>query len=222
MYAPWLEYWLIKRPLLTALLSAAIAVVAGLGVSIELRELRGFGSTPQTVEVSDLPPPPPGDFAPGRWIEVRGPLRFDCASLLVERSWQEGEIIFGHRALTYLPATDPQQTRLLIFVADGAHTCDDVMRSRWRGVIREASKYDLEKPRAKGFRPPQSLLVPAMRFETYGGPRESSKMAALALFALCLMSFGAVHFWRKYEQSQQNKLNPGPKGNRLNRAMFSL
>ena len=76
------------------------------------------------------------------------------------------------------------------------------MRRPWRGVIRSASKYDLDRVRRNGFAVPASLAQPPIRFETYGGPKETRKMLILTAFATALMSMGAILFWRKHRLAE--------------------
>ena len=212
-YFPAGDKFLQRHPLLTVMLCAAIGGTFAWYASLQLRELRGFGSAPQTLAIESASAPS-GEFAPGRWVELQGELRFDCASTAIVRAATLETMIFGHSSDTYVAATDPQQQRVIIFVLDHAAICEDATRRPWRGVLRSASKYDLDRVRRMGFRVPGTLAQPAMLLETFGGPRETRKTLILALAATALMAMGAIIFWWKYRIAEAKEESgwapPGP------------
>ena len=203
-YMPGAEKLFDRFPLLSAMLCAAFAVVFGWYASVQAAELRGFGKGPQVVAV-DRTQTPSGDFAIGQWVELAGELKFDCASTAVSNAGTIENYLFGHAAETYVAATDPQRLRLYVFVLDRAAICEDAMRKPWRGVLRSASRYDLDRVRRNGLVVPASLGQPPIRFETYGGPKETRKSLLLSLFATALMTMGATMFWFKHRAAEGKK-----------------
>ena len=196
-YFPAGDRFLLRHPFLTVMLCVAIGGAFAWYGYIQYNELRGFGDWPEPLAV-ERAAVTPGDFAPGRWIELQGDLRFDCASTAIVRGTTMESYIFGHAADTYVPATDLRQERVFIFAIDRAAFCGDAIRRPWRGVLRSASKYDLDRVRRYGFVVPHTLAQPPMLLETFGGPRETRKMLILSAIATALMLMGAVLFWRKY------------------------
>ena len=203
-YMPGAEKLLDRFPLFTAMLSAAFCAVFGWYTYLQACELRSFGTAPQPVAV-DRTQTPSGDFAIGQWLELEGELKFDCASLTVSNAGTLENYLFGHAAETFVAATDPQRQRLYVFVLDHAAICEDAARKPWRGVVRRASRYDLDHVRRNGLIVPASLAQPPIRFETYGGPKETRKMLIMTLVATLLMAMSAILFWRKYATAQAQR-----------------
>jgi hypothetical protein len=203
-YIPGAEKLFERFPLFTAALCAAMAAVAAWYGSVQWAELRGFAAGPQTVAV-DRTTTPSGDFAAGQWVELAGELKFDCASVAISHAGTIENYIFGHANETFVAATDAGKQRLYVFVLDHAAICEDAMRRPWRGVIRSASKYDLDRVRRNGFMVPASLAQPPIRFETYGGPKETRKMLILTAFATALMTMGTLLFWRKHRVAEAKR-----------------
>jgi hypothetical protein len=200
-YFPAGEAWLKKHPLLTVMLCVAIGGAFASYAGVQWRELRGFGTSPRPMPVEHAVAPV-GEFAPGQWVELQGELRFDCASAAIVRSSTLENYIFGHAAETYVPATDEQRQRLFVFVLDHAAICELAMRRPWRGVIRSASRYDVDRVRRSGFVVPPALAQPPILFQTFGGPKETRKTLIMAAVATALMVMGAVLFWWKHRLAE--------------------
>ena len=196
-YMPGAEKLADRFPLFSAMLCAGFCAVFAWYGSVQVKELRGFGAVPQIVAV-DKTVTPSGDFAAGQWVELTGELKFDCASRSVSNAGTLENYIFGNAAETYVAATDPRTVRLYVFVLGHAAMCEDAMRRPWRGVLRSASRYDLDHVRGSGLVVPASLTQPPIRFETYGGPKETRKMLIMTVVATALMAMGAILFWWKY------------------------
>jgi hypothetical protein len=203
-YMPGAEKLLDRFPLFTAMLFAAFCAVFGWYGLVQAKELRGFGTGPQVVAV-DKTITPAGDFAVGQWVELAGELKFDCASTSISNAGTLEGYLFGHAAETYVAATDPRNVRMYVFVLDRAAICEDAMRKPWRGVLRSASRYDLDRVRRSGWIVPPTLTQPPIRFETFGGPKETRKMLALTVFAFVLMALGATMFWFKHRALEATK-----------------
>jgi len=203
-YMPGAEKLLDRFPLFTAMLCAAFCAVFVWYGSVQVKELRAFGAGPQIAAV-DKTITPSGDFAIGQWVELRGELKFDCASTAVSNAGTLENYLFGHAAETYVAATDPQKLRLYVFVLDHAAICEDAMRKPWRGVLRSANRSDLDRVRRNGLVVPASLGAPPIRFETYGGPKETRKMLTLTSVATALMAMGAILFWFKHRTMEAKK-----------------
>jgi hypothetical protein len=196
-YFPAGDKFLQRHPLITVMLCAAIGGAFAWYASLQLRELRGFGTAPQPLAIEGAFAPA-GEFAPGRWVELQGELHFECASTAIVRAATLETMIFGHSSETFVAATDASRQRVFIFQLDHAAICEDAMRRPWRGVLRSASRYDLDRVRRMGFRVPDTLAQPPMLLETFGGPRETRKTLILAAVATALMAMGAIIFWWKY------------------------
>lgn len=197
-YFPAGEKFLLRHPFLTVMLCVAIGGAFASYAGVQWRELRGFGTSPRPLPV-ERAVAPAGDFAPGQWVELQGELRFDCASTAIVRGSTLENYIFGHAAETYVPATDIQRQRVFVFVLDRAAICEDAMRRPWHGVIRSASRYDLDRVRRYGFVMPASMSQPPIRFDTFGGPGDTRKTLIMAAVAAALMAMGAALFWWKYK-----------------------
>src|ERR1051326_1968673 len=200
-YFPAGDKFLQRHPLITVMLCAAIGGAFAWYGSVQLRELRGFGSAPEPLAIENATAPA-GDFAPGRWVELQGELRFDCASTAIVRAATLETMIFGHSAETFVAATDRQQHRVVIFQLDHAAVCEAAMRRPWHGVLRSAGRYDLDRVRRMGFRVPETLAQPPMLLETFGGPRETRKPLILAAVATALWALGAIIFWWKSRMAE--------------------
>lgn len=203
-YFPAGEKFLLRHPFLTVMLCVVIGGAFAWYGYIQYCELRGFGTSPAPLAV-ERASVVLGDFAPGRWVELQGELRFDCASTAVVRGTTMESYFFGHAADTYVPATDLRQEHLFVFMINRAAFCGDVMRRPWRGVLRSASKYDLDRVRRYGFVVPRTLTQPPMLLETFGGPGETRKMLILSVLAAALMVMGAALFWRKYRIAEAKR-----------------
>jgi hypothetical protein len=205
-YIPGAEKLLDRFPLFTAMLFAAFCAVFGWYGSVQSKELRGFATGPQTVAVDrTITPTRGGDFAIGQWVELEGDLKFDCGSTSISTSGTLEGYLFGHASETYVAATDPRGQRMYVFVLDRTAICEDAMRKPWRGVLRKASRYDLDRVSRNGRIVPASLTQPPIRFETYGGPKETRKMLVLTVFAFVLTALGATMFWFKHRALEAKK-----------------
>ncbi len=205
-YMPGAEKLLNRFPLLTAMMCAAFCAVFGWYGSIQFRELRGFGGGPQTVAVDrTITPSRGGDFAVGQWVELAGELQFDCGSTSISTAGTLESYLFGHASETYIAATDARKQRMYVFVLDHAAICEEAMRRPWRGVLRKANRADLDHVSRNGRIVPASLTQPPIRFETYGGPKETRKMLILTVVATVLMAMSTLMFWFKHRAAEAKK-----------------
>lgn len=207
MYVPGAEEFLERRPFLAFLLCGAIAMILGWYCWVQVRELRAFGTAPEDVNIERLAPPQ-GEFAPGRWVRLHGSLQFQCGALVQTSDRGLGQYLLGHVHKTYIPATDASGQRLIVFVADDLIECQEGSVEPWQGVLRAASKSDLNRFKKTGVPLPQKLVVPAMRLDRFGGPRETRKWALLSGLVTAILAMGAVIFWRKHEAAEMQKESP--------------
>lgn len=204
-YLPGVEQFFKRRPYFAFFLFGTVAATFGWYCSVQVRELLGFGSAPQALSVEQLTPPG-GELAPGRWVEIRGSLQFHCEALVQVRHGAElAEYFFGHVWETYIPASDPSQQRLILFVSEGQVECQEGTARPWRGVLRAANNSDLERVKNAGLRIPRNLAVPAMRMEAYGGPRETRKWILMSGLGAAIMTFGAGFYWRKHVAMEKTR-----------------
>lgn len=207
MYIPGAEEFFERRPFLSFVLCAAMATILGWYCSVQVREWRAFGAAPEDARIDQLAPPR-GELVPGRWVRLHGSLQFHCSAVVQISDRGLGQYLLGRVHQTYIPATAAGERRLIVFVAEGLIDCRAATAEPWQGVLRAANKSDLARFQRTGLRLPENLAVPPMRFETFGGPRETRKWALLSGAVTAILAMGAAIFWRKYQTIERQKESP--------------
>ena len=122
-----------RRTLLLAILSAVCLVMCLFFFFVVLHEYRGFGKTPQNVDLTSVDPP--SDIN-GRWVAVTQSLNVHCEPVEMERELEQ-QWLFGRVASTYFLAEIPSSERVVFLEHDRAAACRDVQQPPLVGVLTE-------------------------------------------------------------------------------------
>jgi hypothetical protein len=122
-----------KKPLLGLLLGTVSLAFATLGLIMIAREYRGFGNSPQDVDLKTVAVPPEMH---GKWVRVTQTLKVRCQAVEVDNQ-PEHQLLFGRVESTYFLAEIEGSKRLVVLQRHKKAVCDDVRRPLLVGVLSE-------------------------------------------------------------------------------------
>jgi hypothetical protein len=169
-----------RRPLLGVLLGLGVfALMVYLFIS-SMREYRGFGATPQQVDLRTVPLPPTDR---GLWVRISQPLRVHC-EILQEMDGSKVE-------KTYRMAEIENSDRWLMLDQKCDTSCESVMSGSMTGILATAGKRLADNLRGRGLNVPMFARV--LRLSIGESPAEYRKgfwwMALLGALGLGLAGY---------------------------------
>lgn len=122
-----------RKPLLGLLLGTVTLAFAALGFIMIAREYRGFGKSPQDVDLKTVAVPPEMQ---GKWVRVTQTLKVHCQAVEVDNQ-PEHQLLFGRVESTYFLAEIADSKRFVVLQRHKKAVCDDVRRPPFIGVLSE-------------------------------------------------------------------------------------
>jgi hypothetical protein len=122
-----------RKPLLGLLLGTVSLAFGALGFIVVAREYRGFGNSPQSVDLKTVAIPPEMQ---GKWVRVTQTLKVRCQAVEVDNQ-PDHQLLFGRVESTYFPAEIEGSKRLVVLQRHKNAVCDDVRRPPFVGVLSE-------------------------------------------------------------------------------------
>jgi len=156
-----------RKPLLGVLLGVICLAMCLLLFAMLLREYRGFGRTPEKVDLKSVTPPPE---MRGRWVEVAQPLKVHCDPFETENQ-AEHQLLFGRVESTYFLAEISGSPRLVVLQRHKKAACADVQKNSFVGVLTELSSPLRSTLEGRGMVFPKDRLVMLLCLSC--GPKES-------------------------------------------------
>jgi hypothetical protein len=200
-----------RYPLAGVLLGIIGCALFGFFLFHMVEQERAFGPEPEVVRIAEaVPPAGNGDMDVGRWVRLEGPIEVHCQLKQQTRHEWTAALLFGDIDETLIPATDPDQQRLIILAYDGDIDCARASAPPITGLLTVYHRGMFRRLERRGMTLRPRSQVPAMRLELGGGPQKNHKEMALA-GGLFLLPVGViVFFWRKHQQrSSAEERYPG-------------
>ena len=143
-----------RKPLWGLLLGGVCLAFCIVAIGMIWREYRGFGKSPEKVDLNLLTPPPEMH---GKWVEVSQPLKVHCEPVETENQL-EHQLIFGRVEDTYFLAEIPGSPRFVVLQRHKKAACADVERIPRVGVLTELN------PQLRGTLEGRGMVFPRNAF----------------------------------------------------------
>lgn len=192
MYIP--EFIFERRPILGVLLGILGLAFSLVAYHLVEREYRGFGKTPEPVDLKTIAPPPE---LHGKWVVVTQPLKIHCEPVEIENQLDH-QLLFGRVQSTYFLADVEGSQRYVILERHRKAACDDVRRPPFVGVLTEVNPRLHSTLEYRGMVFPYNKLTMLLCLSC--GPADSKQYLLLFPIIAAMSIWLIVRFWRKHQQ----------------------
>lgn len=181
-----------RKPLLGLLLGITGLTMSLILFAMVAREFRGFGKSPEGVDLRTITPPPE---MRGKWVRVTQPLKIYCEPVEVENQL-EHQLLFGRVESTYFLAEIEGSQRFVVLQRHKKASCNDVRRAPFVGVLTEINPRLRSTLEGRGMVFPYNKL--AMLLCLSCGPEDSKKYLIIFPIMMAASLWLMNRYWRKY------------------------
>ena len=191
-----------KRPFLGVLLGLGSLVLWIVVYAFMIREYRGYGKTPEIVDLKSIAPPPE---TRGRWVKITQPLILDCSVHAQEVRTPPESWLFGKVESTFFTASVVDSSRNMLIVYDGDISCKSVLNQPFVGVLEELNSRRRSYLSSNGFVfPPGTDL----QFSLGDGPARSRKLMLMGSFLPLCSIFIIARYWPRWRAKVREAESP--------------
>lgn len=191
-----------KRPFLGVLLGVGSLALWIVVYAFMIREYRGYGKTPEVVDLKTIAPPPE---TRGRWVQITQPLIVNCSAEAQEVRTPPESWLFGRVESTFFIASVVGSSRNMLVVYDGDISCKDFLNQPFVGVLEELNSRRRSYLTASGFTfPPGTDL----QFSLGDGPARSRKYMVIGCFLPLCSIFIIARYWPRSRRKAREAESP--------------
>jgi hypothetical protein len=191
-----------KWPLLGVLLGVSSLVLWIVIYVMVYREYRGYGNSPEIVDLKTIAPPPE-DL--GKWAQITQPIKINCGLSMQEIKSPPESWLFGRVESTFFIAAVEGSKRNVLIIYEGDISCDGVAKQPFVGVLEELN------PRRRSYLTSNGYTLPAntdMQFSLGDGPARTRKLMLIGCFLPLGSIFIIWRFWPRWRAQVQKAERP--------------